>query len=87
VPYRRVMSSDPLLFENSWPVSTIDGIPSIAHGILDLTCRPDGSVSMSLGVGSVGAAPEECEYTEFVFSPEQADTLAQVLVTRPQGRG
>ncbi|MET7948420.1 hypothetical protein [Micromonospora sp. NPDC005324] len=51
------MTSDPLTFENSWPGSTIDGIPSIIHGILDLTCDPDGSVFMSLSVGPLGAGP------------------------------
>ncbi|MBQ1076430.1 hypothetical protein KBX06_25220 [Micromonospora sp. C31] len=82
VPYRWVMASDPLIFENTWPASTIDGIPAVVHGILDLTCDPDGSVSMSLSVGRVGAAPEDCEYTEFVLSPKQADTLATILASR-----
>lgn len=85
VPYGRVMTSDPLIFESTWPASTIDGIPSIVHGVLDLTCDPDGSVFMSLSVGPVGAAPEDCEYTEFVFSPNQAETLAALLASRPDG--
>ncbi|RAN98247.1 hypothetical protein [Micromonospora noduli] len=84
VPYGRVMASDPLIFENTWPASTIDAIPSVVHGNLDLTCDPDGSVFMSFSVGPVGAPPEDCEYTEFVFSPTQADTLATFLASRPR---
>ncbi|RAO26110.1 hypothetical protein ONO23_05513 [Micromonospora noduli] len=76
------MSLDPLI-ENTWPASTIDGVPAVVRGIFDLTCDPDGSVTMSFSVGLAGAAPEDCEYTEFVFSPKQADTLATVLAIRP----
>lgn len=76
------MASHPLTLESTWPASTINGIPSVVHGIFDLTCEPDGSVSLSISVGAVGVAPEDCEYTEFVLSPQQADTLAAILASR-----
>ncbi|MFI7074939.1 hypothetical protein [Micromonospora sediminicola] len=43
----------------------------------------DGLAAADVDQACIGAAPEDCEYTEFVFSPEQADTLTTVLAVRP----
>ncbi len=77
------MMSRPLLeIHSSWPGTTIDGELGIVSGVLQASGEPDGSVCINLIVGATGAAPEECDYVEFVLSPEQADALAHALWTR-----
>jgi len=77
------VTSDALLeLRSSWPGTTIDGEPGIVSGTLEVSAAPDGGVYMNLAVGAAGAAPEECDYVEFVLSPEQADALANALSAR-----
>ena len=71
-----------LTVEESWPVSTIDGEPSIARGSMDVYRRPDGSYFLSTSVGPPGGAPEEHEYGEFVLSAENAAALGAALSGR-----
>lgn len=77
------MTSDAQLeFQSTWPGTTINGEPGIVSGRMEVSCPPDGGVYLSLAVGAAGAMPEECDYVEFVLSPDQADALASALTTR-----
>jgi len=78
-------SDDLLVLESSWPGTTIHGEPGIVSGHLGVSADPDGSVLLSLAVGPAGAGAAECDYVEFVLSPDQADALVRVLADRPRG--
>lgn len=68
-----------LTLHSSLPSTTINGEPGIVSGILTVNGSPDGNRSLNLSVGEAGAAPENCEFVEFILSPEQAHALAQAL--------
>jgi hypothetical protein len=75
-------SEELLVVHSDWPGTTIAGEPGIVSGILTLSATVDGGAYLNLAVGDFGAAPEECDYVEFVLSSEQADALARALASR-----
>lgn len=74
------MDGDDLTIRNSWPASTIQGEPAVVQGLLSTSKEPDGSCTLSIAVGPVGCGPEECDYTEFVLTPEQTMRLGRRLL-------
>jgi len=72
-------SDEELHISGSWPVSTIDQIPSVVSGSLLVTRDPDGAALLTGTVGAPGAPPEDCEHFQFVLSPGDVRRLIDFL--------
>lgn len=70
-------------FNGSWPVSTLDGEPSIAAGSLLVTVESDGGALLTGSIGPSGAPQEECEHFQYSLSSEEARRLGAILSGRP----
>lgn len=75
--------SQDFYFDGSWPVSTLDGEPSIAEGSLMVTVEPDGGALLTGSIGPTGAPPEECEHFQYSLSAQEARRLGAILSNRP----
>lgn len=72
--------ADELTIKSDWPVSTIDGVPSIQHGSMDVIRNRDGSVLLNGSIGRDGAPPEDHEYFQFLLEPHHTQQLIRFLV-------
>ena len=74
------MASETILeLENSWPATTIGGEPGIVSGSMEVSAIPGGGAILNLAVGAAGASAAECDYVDFMLSPDQVGALARAL--------
>ena len=71
------MKDELLRLAKSWPVSTIDGVPSLTRGTLEVVTQPGGGLLLIVSAGDE-LFPDNLE-VQFPLSESQAALVARAL--------